>query len=94
MTGIAGDSVQDDILIILGVSKLNINSNSEVKDAVIRLLQDELGLEVLLLGPKQEKTTSDSSMELETSLVNPQRLKVTKKSLQQWLQRRGFSTGK
>ncbi|KAK4767148.1 hypothetical protein SAY86_014898 [Trapa natans] len=90
---ILGDSIQDDISIVLGVSKLNTSSTLEVKGAITRLLQDELGLEVLL-GPKQEKNISNLSPGLETSarrLANPQSLKVTKRSLQQWLQRRAFS---
>ncbi|KAK4772861.1 hypothetical protein SAY87_027880 [Trapa incisa] len=90
---ILGDSIQDDISIILGVSELNTNSNLEVKDAITRLLHDELGLEVLP-GPTQEKTTYDPSRGLETParrLANLQSLKVTKRSLQQWLQIRAFS---
>ncbi|PKI47877.1 hypothetical protein CRG98_031661 [Punica granatum] len=94
---IFGNSVQDDISIILGVSKPNANRNPEVKDAVIRLLQDELGLEVLVVGPKLERTPASSPIEMESSTRRPailQRLKVRKKSLHQWLQRRAFAPRK
>ncbi|OWM64581.1 hypothetical protein CDL15_Pgr020548 [Punica granatum] len=94
---IFGKSVQDDISIILGVSKPNANRNPEVKDAVIRLLQDELGLEVLVVGPKLERTPASSPIEMESSTRRPailQRLKVRKKSLHQWLQRRAFAPRK
>ncbi|KAK6244772.1 hypothetical protein QUC31_011181 [Theobroma cacao] len=52
---ILGHSVKDDMLIILGVSERHANAakqKSEVKDAVMKLLQDELGLEVLLVEPQ------------------------------------------
>ncbi|XP_075638048.1 pentatricopeptide repeat-containing protein At5g02830, chloroplastic isoform X1 [Castanea sativa] len=109
-----GHSVNDDIVITLGVSKVVTDPathNLEVKSAIIKLLQDELGLEVLLAGPRNalnKKKISESLLqsdlnfeqltrrkslltELESSTRRPdvvQRLKVTRKSLQYWLQRR------
>lgn len=110
----AGHSVKDDILITFGISKAVTDPathNFEVKSAIIKLLQDELGLEVLLAGPRNalnKKKNSESLLEsdlnfeqltrrksllteLESSTRRPdvvQRLKVTRKSLQHWLQRR------
>lgn len=53
-------------MITLGVSKAikdPATHNLEVKSAIIKLLQDELGLEVLLAGPRNtlnKKTNSES----------------------------------
>ncbi|XVF07975.1 hypothetical protein REPUB_Repub06bG0185400 [Reevesia pubescens] len=115
---IQGHSVKDDMSIILGVSERHEDAakvKSEVKDAVTKLLQNELGLEVLLLEPQVRrvelqtpidadpvlsKTVEKNSLSLKTlsSARRPvilQRLKVTRKSLNHWLQRRAdLSEGK
>lgn len=89
----AGNPVRDDVTIILGVSEVNLNSNdqsSEIKTAIIDLLRMELDLEVLQVGPKLTR-----GIEAEASTRRPaflQRLKVTRKSLHQWLQRRLTTT--
>uniref|UniRef100_A0A9I9CG11 PROP1-like PPR domain-containing protein n=1 Tax=Cucumis melo TaxID=3656 RepID=A0A9I9CG11_CUCME len=103
----AGESVKDDIFIILEVNKVQtdlIRKNFEVRDAITKLLQDELGLEVLPTGPTiplDKVPNSESSNMSHTKLkgtmgrnkyftrkpADVQRLKVTKKSLQDWLQR-------
>nr|ARV85581.1 pentatricopeptide repeat-containing protein [Cucumis melo] len=102
-----GESVKDDIFIILEVNKVQtdlIRKNFEVRDAITKLLQDELGLEVLPTGPTiplDKVPNSESSNMSHTKLkgtmgrnkyftrkpADVQRLKVTKKSLQDWLQR-------
>ncbi|KAG8500903.1 hypothetical protein CXB51_002911 [Gossypium anomalum] len=110
---VQGHSVRDDMLIILGVSEKReeaANVISGVKDAAMKLLQDELGLEVLLVEPQVKK---DGWVDLQTSGANTvllekagknslsskalsstrrpvilQRLKVLRKSLNQWLQKR------
>ncbi|KAG6595275.1 Pentatricopeptide repeat-containing protein, chloroplastic, partial [Cucurbita argyrosperma subsp. sororia] len=102
-----GESVKDDIFIILGVSKVEpdlVEQNFEVRDAITKLLQYELGLEVLPAGPTtvpDEVAGSESSNMSLTKLngimgrnkyttrkpAAVQRLKVTKKSLKDWLQR-------
>lgn len=103
----AGKSVKDDILIILEVSKVETDlaqQNIEVRDAITKLLQEELGLEVRPAGPTvalDKVPESESSNMSQTKLkgimgrnkystrrpADVQRLKVTKKSLQDWLQR-------
>lgn len=110
-----GHPIKDDMLIILGVAKLNASppkQETEVKDALIKLLRDELGLEVLLAGPRiasldiktQPGSVLDSDQNMKEKLGKEglsneitfptrrpavfQRLKVTKKSLHHWLQRR------
>ncbi|XVE76256.1 hypothetical protein DITRI_Ditri12bG0157600 [Diplodiscus trichospermus] len=53
-----GHSVKDDMLIILGVSEGHedaAKAKSEVQYTVMKLLQDELGLEVLLIEPQVKK---------------------------------------
>ncbi|KAL6277777.1 hypothetical protein ACE6H2_021378 [Prunus campanulata] len=48
-------SVKDDMLIVVEVHEVDRGSttqNLEVKDAITKLLQDELGLKVLATGPK------------------------------------------
>ncbi|MBA0866659.1 hypothetical protein Goshw_023258 [Gossypium schwendimanii] len=110
---VQGHSVRDDMLIILGVSEKReeaANVISGVKDAAMKLLQDELGLEVLLVEPQVKK---DGWVDLQTPGANTvllekagknslsskplsstrrpvilQRLKVLRKSLNHWLQKR------
>lgn len=100
---------KDDLFIILQVKKTSTNSakaKSEVEDAITKLLQDELGLEVTLAG--SEKVNPSTSLvsyankeeilgsnrfptKLKPSARRPavlHRLKVTRKSLRYWLQRR------
>lgn len=110
----AGDSVKDDMLIMVGVHDEVDGStahNLEVKEAITKLLQDELGLKVLSTVPKVALDTtivseniidSDQSLdkksvrnELQSELIYStrrpvvlQRLKVSRKSLQQWLRKR------
>ena len=67
---VAEHSVKDDVLIVLGVSK--VVTDLEVKNAMIKLLQDELGLEVLLAGhrntlnrKKNSKCPLESDLNLE-----------------------------
>ena len=81
-----------------------VAQNFEVRDAITKLLQYELGLEVLPAGPTtalDEVAGSESSNMSLTKLngimgrnkyttrkpAAVQRLKVTKKSLKDWLQR-------
>ncbi|XP_028091864.1 pentatricopeptide repeat-containing protein At5g02830, chloroplastic isoform X1 [Camellia sinensis] len=104
-----GCPLKDDLFIILQVKKTSTNSakaKSEVEDAITKLLQDELGLEVTLAG--SEKVNPSTSLvsyaneeeilgsnrfptKLKPSARRPailHRLKVTRKSLRYWLQRR------
>ncbi|GAV84190.1 PPR domain-containing protein/PPR_2 domain-containing protein/PPR_3 domain-containing protein [Cephalotus follicularis] len=109
-----GDPVKDDMLIILGVQNEEANPGKHkdnVKDVIVKLLQDELGLAVLLVRPKitfDNKTgleypfNTDANLKdvlgrnrLSRELLSPtrrpvilQRLKVTRKSLHHWLQRK------
>ncbi|XP_031257468.1 pentatricopeptide repeat-containing protein At5g02830, chloroplastic isoform X1 [Pistacia vera] len=110
-----GIPVRDDLLIILGPNKVDVNpaesKDSEVKDAITKLLQNDLGLNVSLDGPiitidknvdMDKPFDSDPNseeilgrkrlhMKFKSSTRRPailQRLKVTKKSLHRWLQRR------
>ncbi|KAI4319523.1 hypothetical protein MLD38_033110 [Melastoma candidum] len=88
----AGNSVKDDILIVLGFSEGGTNSlirGCDLRDAVIKLLRDDLGLEVLFTGPRFERTVLP--VESGTSPRRPaalQRLKLTKESLYKWLGRK------
>ena len=106
----AGDPIKDDLFIILGVRKAgdaaSSEGRSEVEDAVIKLMQNELGLEVILAGSTKIKlgtsidkyTKAEEILEsnrfqrgLVSSTRRPavfRRLKVTRKSLRHWLQRR------
>ncbi|KZV51570.1 pentatricopeptide repeat-containing protein chloroplastic-like [Dorcoceras hygrometricum] len=103
---VAGESVKDDILIILGVQELYEDGNG-IREAVIRLLHYDLGLQVLSFGSRtwndERKEVEDRNMRSEVhedSSLPPasrspsrrpvalQRLKVTRESLQHWLQRR------
>lgn len=97
--------------ITLGVNKVDVHSpkhDSEVKDGILELLQNELGLEVLIAVPRftvdmkadLENPLSSGpdlaeSIERNRKLVSSSRrpvvllrLKVTRKSLHLWLQRR------
>lgn len=95
--------MKDDMLIIIGACKVDAvpdEQELEVKDAITKLLKDELGLEVLSTGLKIEPNRqvdsdslgrSDFSGEIKYSTRRPvviQRLKVTKESLQHWLRRK------
>lgn len=99
---VAGDPIKDDMSILLGVQEVGAGAATHIfniKDAIIKLLQDELGLEVLLTGPRipiQENVATRSGT-LPTQLESPTptrrpavllRLKVPKESLLHWLQRR------
>lgn len=107
-----GNPINDDMLIILGEPSVGISPpESEVKDTITKLLRDEMGLDVLMAGPRvtndsktiMENPPDSNSVseeilgreclptQLESSTRRPvilQRLKVTRKSLRQWLQRR------
>lgn len=109
---VAGNPINDDMLIILGEPSVGISPpESEVKDTITKLLRDEMGLDVLMAGPRvtndsktiMENPPDSNSVseeilgreclptQLESSTRRPvmlQRLKVTRKSLRQWLQRR------
>lgn len=112
---VAGSSVKDDVLIILGVQESDsgaVNCKFDVKDAIIKLLRDDLGLQVVL-----EESESATDRKIKVNLENPPasypnsaetiisglpallesptrrpadllRLKVTRKSLYNWLQKR------
>ncbi|KAI6674982.1 hypothetical protein NL676_002888 [Syzygium grande] len=92
-----GNEVNDDVLIILGVSEINAkptDQRSELKDAIVKLLKNELGIDVLLIEPRSGRTPSRES---ETSTRRPvvlQRIKLTRKSLHDWLHRRAVATSK
>ncbi|CAM8961795.1 unnamed protein product [Rhodiola kirilowii] len=109
-----GVPVRDDILIILGTTSVDSdlpNHQLDVKDAVIKLLQDELGLEIVTQGSKsapESKIQPDTALpsklnveeadrnnRLQLNLDTPtrrpaviHRIKVTRRSLNHWLQRR------
>lgn len=115
---VAGHPVNDDMLIILGASKIDADLDKhklEVKDAITRLLQDELGIEVRPMGYKvrlDKRKDSENSVDLSSKLEDKlgrnqlqketkystrrpvviQRLRVTRDSLKQWLQRRSSIT--
>ncbi|XP_073283378.1 pentatricopeptide repeat-containing protein At5g02830, chloroplastic-like isoform X2 [Primulina huaijiensis] len=94
---IAGDSVKDDVLIILGARELYQDENG-IREAVIRLLHRDLGLQVLSSEVKYQNLRSEEVHEgssLPPASKSPsrrpvalQRLKVSRESLQHWLQRR------
>lgn len=107
----AGDYVRDDMFIILGVQELGTAAEKhqiDVRDTIIKLLQDNLGLEVLSLGPKiptdirinvenpfNPHPDLDKTLERSRLPTSPtrrpvvlQRLKVTRRSLYHWLQRK------
>lgn len=99
-----GDTLEDDIIIILGARKDAADATNhkfEVQDAVAKLLQDELGLCVLFAGTMISVDRNDLDADLgkknafhinvKSSARRPivlRRLKVTRKSLYQWLQKR------
>ncbi|XP_047329307.1 pentatricopeptide repeat-containing protein At5g02830, chloroplastic [Impatiens glandulifera] len=110
-----GDTVKDDMLIILGTNEGGARFAKdvlEVKEPIIKLLQDELGLEVTSQGstivvdnridfpnphrsynkiPTTAAAVNKSTVDLQSSSRRPavlQRLKVTRKSLNHWLQKR------
>lgn len=108
---VAGELIRDDMFIILGVQELGAGSDKQqfdVKDTIIKLLRDNLRLEVLSLGPKipteirinvenpfnpdpnlhktLEKIRSPTSATRRPAVL--QRLKVTRRSLYHWLQRK------
>lgn len=93
---VTGNEVNDDVLIILGVSEINAkptDQRSEVKDAIVKLLKNELGIDVLLIEPRSGTPPRES----ETSTRRPvvlQRLKLTRKSLHDWLHGRAVATSK
>ncbi|CAJ2632686.1 unnamed protein product [Trifolium pratense] len=109
-----GHSVNDDILIIIGATKADESPSKnilEVQEAMMKLLRNELGLEVIpartrfapsdtpkLRTPKLSNQTIEA-LPGENALTTTmgfhtrrpavlQRLKVTKKSLHRWLQRK------
>jgi hypothetical protein len=110
-----GHSVNDDILIIIGATKADETPSKdilEVQEAMMKLLRNELGLEVFpartrfapsdtpkLQIPKLSNLTMDALPGENASTTTMgfhtrrpallQRLKVTKKSLHRWLQRKG-----
>uniref|UniRef100_A0A7N0SVC9 Pentatricopeptide repeat-containing protein n=1 Tax=Kalanchoe fedtschenkoi TaxID=63787 RepID=A0A7N0SVC9_KALFE len=110
----AGVPIRDDMLIILGTTLVDHdlpNHESDVKEAVIKLLQDELGLEILIQdsrsnpgreiqSPTPPKLKGEGEMDANNSIHHLDisttarqpavihRIKVTRKSLNQWLQRR------
>ena len=64
---VIGYPLKDDMLITLGIGKVDTvpdEQELEVKDAITKLLQDELGLEVL---PKGLKIAPNTQMYLESS---------------------------
>lgn len=106
---LAGCPLKDDLFIVVGVKKADttpIKDESKVEDAIIKLLRNEFGLEVILGGPKQvnlgasfDSCANEQGVvgsgklltELQFSARRPavlRRLKVTRKSLLYWLQRR------
>ncbi|KAF8402784.1 hypothetical protein HHK36_010875 [Tetracentron sinense] len=111
-----GNPVKDDMVIILGVRIEGpgaAKQESEVQDAVIKLLRDELALSVVLVGPiiSVDRNDLGSPLDLDPNRENPgknrlymefessarrpavlRRLKVTRKSLYHWLQKRMGAT--
>ncbi|XP_027352640.1 pentatricopeptide repeat-containing protein At5g02830, chloroplastic isoform X2 [Abrus precatorius] len=109
-----GHSVNDDILIIIGATKADENSSEhllEVQEAIIKLLRNELGLEVLPARTKFALTDTAKIVSPNLSNLNIEalkgenalpstmvcqtrrpavllRLKVTRKSLYNWLRRK------
>ncbi|XP_076945065.1 pentatricopeptide repeat-containing protein At5g02830, chloroplastic-like [Bidens hawaiensis] len=106
-----GQFMRDDVFIILGVQEVGtaVDENEyDVKDAIIKLLKDNLGLEVLSLGPKiptniriNVENPFSSQPDLHETLEEAKlskspnrrptvlhRLKVTRRSLNRWLQKK------
>lgn len=107
--GFAGNSLKDDMSIILGVQEV-VSSDAKhdsVKDAIVKLLQDDLGLEVIFEATRSMSLNSDADYKdtiavgFPTQLESPtrrpaglHRLKVTRNSLYSWLQKKlDASTG-
>jgi len=105
-----GCPLKDDLFIIVGVKNAAtrpVKDESIVEDAIVKLLRNEFGLEVIFGGPKQVNLDASFNScaneqgvvgseklltELQFSARRPtvlRRLKVTRKSLLYWLQRRG-----
>lgn len=103
--------MRDDMFIILGVQEVgtNVDKNEfDVKDAIIKLLKDNLGLEVLSLGPKipteiriNVENPFNSQPDIHETIEGTKlskspsrrpavlhRLKVTRRSLYRWLQKK------
>lgn len=107
---LAGHSVKDDMVIILGNQGVGLGAVSgkfDLKEAIIKLLREDLGLQADFEPaagrninaknpsgsyPKSAETIISSLPALSESPtrrpVDLVRLKVTKKSLQDWLQKR------
>lgn len=101
-----GNSLKDDMSIILGIQEVgSIDANPDaVKDAVVKLLRDDLGLEVISAATRNTRSENFSSdrdckntitsgfpTRFESTTRRPadlHRLKVTRKSLYNWLQKR------
>nr|XP_043632134.1 pentatricopeptide repeat-containing protein At5g02830, chloroplastic [Erigeron canadensis] len=107
-----GELISDDMFIILGVQEVGAAADKnqfDVKETIIKLLQDTLSLEVLSLGPKiptdirinvenpfNPRPDLDETLKrMRSPPTSPtrrpvvlQRLKVTRRSLYQWLQRK------
>lgn len=102
----SGELVRDDMLIILGVHEVGDKHEFDVKDTIIKLVRDNLGLEIVSLGPKIPSEIIRINVEnpfhpnpdlllLDKTLRPPnrrpavfQRLKVTRRSLYHWLQKK------
>lgn len=104
----AGVPVRDDLLIMLGTTQVDHDlprHQVDVKQAVIKLLQIELGLEIQIQGSRNapERNIPSESNEDKMLMRNHLRLdsdtptrrpavihgiKITRKSLNQWLQKR------
>ncbi|KAL5716875.1 hypothetical protein ACHQM5_009986 [Ranunculus cassubicifolius] len=80
-----GDGVKDDIIIILGVWK-DVDK-FEVQDAVVKLLQNELGLTVLPPRTEFVQDVRQTSAPTRRPAIL-RRLKVTRKSLYEWLKKK------
>lgn len=103
---VAGNPIKDDLSIILGHQQLGAcvsNDESGIREAVTRLLQHDLGLQVFPAGSRTTNDTDrDQGSPIHTSLnlkesptrrpIVLQRLNVTRKSLRQWLRRTGSLT--
>lgn len=106
-----GELISDDLFIILGVLEHGAAADKhqfDVKDTIIKLLRDNLSLEVLSLAPKIPTESRinvenpfnphpdlDETLKRMRSPTSPsrrpivlQRLKVTRRSLFHWLQRK------
>lgn len=99
-----GESIRDDMFIVLGIQEVGAAADKhqfDVKDTIIKLLRDDLCLEVLSLGPKiptEIRINVENPFNPHSNLLDKktsptrrpavlQRLKVTRRSLYHWLQR-------